>query len=52
MFATGRSLVQRIPTESVCVCVFVCVCVCVIEFDQVQQYPSTPMVSRQKTDRL
>ena len=41
--ATGRSLVQRSPTEcgAVCVCVFVCVCVCVcvciIECDQVVQ---------------
>ena len=31
--ATGPSLVQRDPTESVYVCV--CVCVCVIEIDQV-----------------
>jgi hypothetical protein len=29
--AKGRSLVQRVPTESVCVCV------CVIECDQMQQ---------------
>jgi hypothetical protein len=34
--ATGRSLVQRSPTE----------CVCNIECDQMQQQPSTPTVSR------
>jgi len=40
LFARGRSLVQRSPSE--------CVCVCVIKYDEVQQYPSTITMSREK----
>jgi len=49
VFASGRALVQRIPT--VFLCVFVCVCLCVIECDPVQQYPFTPIMNTQKEVR-
>jgi len=35
-FATGRSLVQRSPTEYVCVLACVYVCLCVLECNQMQ----------------
>ena len=47
--ATGRSVFQESPTESVCVCV--CVCVCFIEFGHVQQKPSTPTMSGLKKSK-
>jgi len=40
---TGRSLIQRRPTE--------CVCVCATECDQLKQYLSTPVMSRYKEVR-
>ena len=38
--AKGRSLVQRSPTDCLCVCVYV------IECNQVQQLPFTPAMNR------
>ena len=42
--ATGRSLVQRRPTECVCVCVS-------LNVTKEQQYPSAPKMSRYEEGR-
>jgi hypothetical protein len=44
--AKGRSLVQGFLPSVVFLCMCVCVCVCVVECGQVQQYSSTPTMSR------